>query len=581
MINRRFFTGLFLAILSTFCVVNAALDRSNIDSNSKKVSQENLETTKRSRSKYDYIIVGNGTAGAVLARKLSDHRRNHVLVLEAGVNLNNDPVVQNPNFLVNFNTLIADPKYSFTYSVPLFQLNQFFTYSTGRGWGGSSMHNFMTTVRGTPSIYNGWATLSGDSRWSYNNVLPYMQELEHYTSNGSPINTTQRGTSGPLFISQGPAAQTDPWILAASGPAGAQVGTVIDYNDPTQGVLGFSSQQTFTTPGINAHRSFSANAFLPVGEVIDENGRGLHGRNLRIVSKAFANKVLFRGHRAVGIEFVVNQNGRESTVRVYGRKIILSAGSVETPAILERSGIGDPAVLELLGIPVRISNSNVGNHAQNHYGVEALVLGGSKLNPALGPNITGFTDGRPYYTDGIRRFQFFNIDITGTPLYLLAGVLLDPNSEASVHIVSTDPLVRPRIDFNMFSDGPVTTPFTDANLATTLYRVMNNMVAAAGGTILFPPAGSFADATGTALLNDAKSPDGLFIEDHICGTTRMATSKSIGVVDGKLRVFDAKNLYIADNGVVPIIENGNTAYTAYVIGLTLAAELNEKHHSSH
>src|SRR5579872_1063344 len=148
---------------------------------------------------YDYIIVGNGTAGAVLARKLTDSGKKSVLVLEAGINQDNDPEVLNTSpgqLFPDLTDLAFNPKYAQTYAVPVFFPLTAIVYSEGKGWGGSSKHNFMQVVRGTPDIYDFWATISGNPLWNYANTLTRLLTFMNYTACMTTPNLAQEGVGG-------------------------------------------------------------------------------------------------------------------------------------------------------------------------------------------------------------------------------------------------------------------------------------------------------------------------------------------------------------------------------------------------
>jgi choline dehydrogenase len=398
-----------------------------------------------------------------------------------------------------------------------------------------------------------------------------MKALETYTPDGTVLNPQQRGTSGPLFITQTPPVFQDP--LAQAIATATNTPLISDYNDPTEGNIGVSAEQDFITPPPNSIRSFSINAFLPPS-VVSKKGKGKHGRKLRIRSEAYVTRVIFKKKKAIGVEYILSKN-QEKVLTVYAKKkVILCAGSVSSPAILERSGIGDAKLLKSLGIPVLVDNSNVGDHLQNQYGVQAVISGTAPIP------IMAFIDESPFMpADGERRFQI--IAQNAGPVTLMIGFLTEPKSVGSTHIVSKNPLIDPFINLNMYSDGPVTSKGTDAYLVVSFFKLLQIIAAEAGRQVLSPPAFDYPPPFGPApnddrLLADAESLPFITPEDHIIGTTRMATSIKDGVVDGTLHVFGVKNLMVADNGVTPLSLDGNIAYGAYLVGIEAAKFIEAK-----
>lgn len=543
--------------------------------------------------KYDYIIVGNGTAGAVLARKLSDNRHKKVLVLEAGINHNEDPTVLDVNFanlsdqFFNFWSLTNDPIYAETYSAKVFFPLQNIVCSEGKGWGGSSGHNYTVAVRGDPDYYDRVAKISGNDQWSYKAMLPLMKSLEHFTTCTAPINLEQRGVNGPLHISLSNFTATpDPYFDALAAPGNFNVGTISDYNDPTDTSsigdhhnLGMSTIQSFArldTPcGFNGTRSFSSNAFLPPSVVTPE-GKGVK-RCLDIRSNSYVSRVIMHGNKAVGVEFISGEKANK-ICKAYGKKIILCAGSINSPAILQRSGIGDPEILEPLGIQVVVDNPNVGRNGLNNVGVEGVIFLPTNSGTIL---LTNLSSSPPlpapyaYPNDDTRRYEIEAFSpVPGITSFV--AYLAEPESISTVQIVSRSPLVQPLLNLNPYSDVPGDAPYlthgSDANKTLTLLKILNNAVLAGGGFMIAPPSG-LSDAE---LFGFAISPDAFLDANHYFGTTRMGQSIKEGVVDGDLNVFGAENLMVADIGVLPISSGGDPCYSAYLVGLRAATILSNR-----
>jgi choline dehydrogenase len=520
---------------------------------------------------FDYIIVGFGAAGAILARQLSDDFQTSVLVVEAGPNNMEDPATLDPNIFVNFQNLIKisyDPAFSATYPIPLPSSLVAFAYSEGREWGGSAAHNYLQAVRGVASDYNKWGLNSNNAQWFYPNVLPLMKSLETYTPNGTIANPAQRGFNGPIAITQNPSINSNPLAIAVANVTGA--GFVSDYNDATLPNVSTGAIQQFITAGSDSHRSFSGNEFMTIGEIIDDRGRGLDGRQVRVKGNAVVTQIRFDNcNRATGIQYL-RQGGASQTETLqtaYARKkVILCAGGINTPKLLMLSGVGPAAELQSVGIAVRVDSPQVGQNLQNQYGAAAIV---TNSTPIPGGQIASFIDERPYMpADDVRRIQIVGLDV-GNSIAQLIGFMLQPSSRGSVEIVSNDPLIPAKVNLNMYSDGSFADVGSDAYLTVSYYKIVQAIAAAAGATVLYPAASQYAQGD-AGLFQAALSPSALTIASHIVGTARLGTSIENGVVDGNLNVFGTKNLMIVDASVENPITSGNTCIGVYVIAAVAA-----------
>lgn len=530
----------------------------------------------------DFIIVGNGTAGATLAGIISDPIGS-VLVLERGPNYATDPNILSADPTVFF-TLGSNSKYS-EISVALtgniFTAGLGLPYTEGRMWGGSSAHNYLIAVRGTPDVYNEWAVAAGDTSWSYNNLLPLMKFMEHYTPNGTTVDLTQRGTAGPLFITQlVPTASVQGNLFALALGVTEGVPYVPDYNDPNAGNLGYSSTQQYITPTTPATRSFSVTAFEPQTAVNYTTGRGI-GRPLNIVSLATVTRVLFSTvagtPTAIGVEYILNGNP-EHVYRAFARKkVILAAGAIHTPAILQRSGIGDSALLNSLGIPVIVDNPLVGTNLQTHYG-PVLAYNNTGTTVPVGISMVSFHDltvggtsrtvedlivAGPNYALGFFPQPQVLVELGVTTVTTIVGLspqLVRNSSRGTVAITDLDPTYQPQINFNLYAGGQ-TGPD-----AVAAIEVLRELRVVAGFPTIFPSLADYNDLTDTRLYQAAQNV--WIIQDHACGTCALGD-----VVDNNLNVLGVNNLMIADLSIAPIITTGNTAYPAYVIGLKAATIL--------
>lgn len=541
---------------------------------------------------HDYIIVGLGTSGAVLARYLSDDTRNDVLVLESGRNRTDDPVVSSGPFTINQTEIANSSKYSVTKKcpekTPLAGAFPNVDFGAGRMWFGSSAHNYQLAVRGSSDRWNQLASLVGSTQWTYNNLVPYFKFLETY--NGISQQPTLRGYTGPLEITPLPDI---PSTLSLATSAATDSPRVPDYNVPS-GNISVAPAQFFSDEAFT--QRYFAYHFLPIS-VLTPDGRGVGTRKLQVKSGAHANKVLFDGNVAIGVEYL--QNG--VTKRRYARKkVILCAGDPFSAQILQLSGIGDPAVLSSphVNIPVKFANPRVGTGLKTHYGPMLLAVTTPEQQPPV--PVLAHTNATPYYQpavpgDGIRRatLLFLTPVAAGPPPLLQAsntqetepgvfglGWNLRPRSSGTAYIVDKNPLTMPDIRFNFYSDGGLDDPASDISMSVALLKSMRDCVTTNGmnAEIVFPPPPHFAsDAelaqdAGAVLHHSAMGS----VTNHYSGTCSMGTSPANGVVSGKtLHVFGVQNLMVVDNSVHPFPTTGNTALQAYVTGLIAAKILGE------
>ncbi len=544
---------------------------------------------------FDYIVIGAGTAGGVIAKELTDDRKTSVLVLEPGTNiLNNTPSAVRASILFN------DNKLSFNTLSSLEQnLGRQLKLSSGRVIGGSSQHNLMYAVRGSRNLYDEWANLIG-KQWSYENVRRLFKQNETYT--GSSQNSEERGTRGPIFVRQ----QIIPnegliHTLAEATSEALNIPIVEDYNTGIRDCTFFKSQfiqqeidgmfvRSSTTTGyLNEDIVTQGNEFHPDEFGIDE-------RKLVIFAKTTVNKILFKQNKgmntAIGVKFVrdgISQNA-------FARKgVIVSAGNFSS-VILQRSGIGKPCDLAEAGLSTLVNSPHVGENFQTHYyvgiGVEVetnrllQVLSSDPDQPiALGAFKTESGDnGRRLQLFGLPLPNFIPISDIFTNqwqfnpekqrnIMSIAISDLNPRSRGKITVAHSDPEALPSIQLN-----PLNNP-EDLNYMVDQYIETFNIIMKAREldpdgiyNVVYPPEEVFT------LPNEAEKRQRLtdFVKasysnfGHFGGQCKMGRNIQEGVVDGFLNVFGTNNLKVADLSISPILPDGNTSTAAQIIGLKAA-----------
>lgn len=584
-------------ILSALLVLIMTLTFGSVEAKEKTCSyKEKKRCLNKGRA--DYIIVGLGTAGSVLTRYLTNRVDgkfvNSVLVLEAGKNRSNDPIV-NAGPPVDLLDLAANPKYAITSIVrdanPAEGAISTELYSSGRMFFGSSAHNFLFTARGSSDVWNDLATSVGNSQWTYNNLLPYMKLLE--TFNGVTQDPSSRGFSGtlPITQTQPPLTVLDTLATAIASATGAPI--LDDFNVPSGNTAVSRAQQYISATG--TQRSYGLN-FLPAS-VMNFDGTSADGRLLLVKGGAQVNRVIFEGKKAIGVEYFLDNNQDEVFIAYANKEVILCAGCPLSAAILQRSGVGPSAVLSQpeVNVPVVVNNPLVGTGLKTHYGV-LYAVNDPNHNFLSAPEIVSFSDGRNFFApagtgDNKRRFvtNYLAAPIALAPPLLLAalninpatpgyagfGWYLRPRSSGTAYIIDANPYVIPDIQYNLFSDGNLSDPSSDLSALIAIYKIINQVAANSGATMIYPPPSHFA--SDSILAQDAlggMTYSILTVTNHYVGTCNMGTNKSNGVVSSSdLHVFGTKGLRVADNSVYPFPETGNTGWSAYLMGIKAAAIL--------
>ena len=299
----------------------------------------------------DYLVVGAGSSGCVMANRLSEDVNNDVLILEAGGKDTNF-FIHMPSGYSQIVPTKSDVNYGFETEPEETTNNRKLWWPRGRGWGGSSSINAMVYIRGHAYDYDLWRQL-GNTGWSYEDVLPYFKKAESFNGEGD---SEYHGFDGPLSVKK--SERTDDELLDVFVKAGEQAGFSItnDFNGKNQ--EGFSRyEHTMADTKRGPRRWSSARAYLHPA---------LKRKNLSTETNVQVNKVLFEGKKAVGVEY--SKKGKTFSVKA-NKEVILSAGALNSPQILMNSGIGDSAELSKHGIDILHELKGVGKNLQDHYAV--------------------------------------------------------------------------------------------------------------------------------------------------------------------------------------------------------------------
>ena len=508
---------------------------------------------------YDYIIVGAGSAGCVLANRLSEDEGKTVLLLEAG-GADHNIFIHIP---AGFFKTISNPKVNWLYTTEPEDSsgNRTISWPRGKVLGGSSSINGHLIVRGQREDYDGWRQL-GNAGWSFDDVLPYFRKFETAEVGDSDI----RGRKGPIRvrepIEQHHLAQT---FMDACEEMGLPRNP--DYNGATQEGVGF-----FQYALGDGRRMSTARAFLKPAR---------RRRNLKVVTKAMTTCLIMENGRATGVRFRHDGFDREAQARC---EVILSAGSIASPQILERSGIGSGERLREHGVDVVHELPGVGENLQDHY--VARFCCRAKDVETFNERARGVRLGWEIFRYAFKRTGLLttapgnvsaslkvmpgvatpDVQFAFAPASYVEGQLgvLDnfpgmtcgiwqhrPASRGSIHMASTDPEVQPTIRPNYLSDRiDQKTIVGGLRKARELFAQPTLARFVAVETVPGPDVQTddelldFACRTGSTVF-------------HPIGTCKMGTDL-MAVVDPELRMHGLNGLRVVDASVMPLMPSANT-----------------------
>jgi choline dehydrogenase len=509
---------------------------------------------------YDYVIVGGGTAGCVLAARLSEDGNHSVLLLEAGPE-DNYVWIHVP---IGYGKTMFHPVYNWGfYTEPEPTMNGRKVYwPRGRGLGGCSSINGLIYVRGQPQDYDAWAA-EGNAGWSWRDVLPYFKRLESNERGASEWH----GASGPLAASDIPKQhELIEAIIDGAGELG--IPRNADFNGERQEGIGY--YQLNTRKG---WRSSTATGYLKPAR---------KRPNLAVEVNAQATRVLLEGTRATGVEY--RQGGRVMRVQAR-REVLLAAGALQSPQLLQLSGIGPGQALQALGIPVVADLPGVGENLQDHlqlrliYQCRKPITTNDDLNSwwrsakigmqwilfrsgplAVGINQGGlFTTVLPESTTPDVQFHFATLsaEMAGAKVHPFSGFTfsvcqLRPSSRGRVTLASPDPLAAPLMHANyLATDRDRRCAVAGVKFARRIAETQS-MQAYVKSEYRPGPAAQSEDE----LLEFCRNYGATIF--HPVGTCRMG-SDAQAVVDARLRVHGVAGLRVVDCSMMPTIPSGNTA----------------------
>jgi choline dehydrogenase len=511
---------------------------------------------------YDYVIVGGGSAGCILANRLSADPSNRVLVLEAGrPDWRWDLFIHMPAALT---TPIGNRFYDWKYESepePLMHGRRVY-HARGKVLGGSSSINGMIFQRGNPMDYERWAADPGMEEWSYAHCLPYFKRMETCLAGADEF----RGGDGPLILERGPAVSP---LFRAFFEAAVQAGYPL-----TDDVNGYR-QEGFAAFDRNIHkgrRLSAARAYLhPV----------MHRPNLDVRTGALVTRVVFDGTRAVGVE-CVPWNRRRSE-RVAAGEVILCGGAINSPQTLQLSGVGAADELRRLGIGVVADRPGVGENLQDH--LEVYIQYACKQPVSVAPAMklrnkpkvgaewllrhTGPAASNHFEAGGFVRSND-DVDYPNLMFHFLPVAVrydgsrpaadhgyqvhigpMTSDARGSVKITSADPRAKPALRFNYLSTEQDRREWTEA--IPIARRILNQPA--------FEPYNAGEVSPGTAVETPEQILDWVARDAetalHPSCTTRMGTDEDAVTDPASLRVHGTDGLRVVDASVMPYVTNGN------------------------
>jgi choline dehydrogenase len=533
-----------------------------------------MRDIKPKSQSYDYIVVGAGAAGCIVAARLSEEANTSVLLVEAGKE-SNSVLIQMPAALA---FPLSDPRILWSYDTgPEPALNdRRIEHVRGRLLGGSSSVNGMVFVRGNAKDFDHWAA-SGMSEWSYEKCLPFFKKLEdfdggadRFRGSGGPVRITTSAGKGPIFEA----------FLRAGEQAGLRVNK--DYNGQEQ--EGVHRYQANIDRGRRASASFS---YL----------RSARGRsNLTLLLKTPVTKIVFSGKQAVG----VIADGPDGPMRLEARReVILCGGAYESPKLLMLSGIGDAAHLQEMGVDLKLHLPGVGRNLQDHpcvpvgysspvKGISSAtnltkvkmgLIGAQWLFLRSGLGASNFWETGAFFK-GHEGADYCDIQHEFIPMigdfthgsndlhdgFLYQTCLMRPRSRGRLSLRSADPKVGPQIVHNYLAD-----PKDVEDLAAGVRRTLEMIRQPAWDRIRGKPLEANIEKMDSSELA-LWLKNNVSTQYHPCGTCTMGVG-DMAVVDQTGKVNGLSGLRVADASIMPFVTSGNLNAPTMMVGEKIASML--------